>query len=58
MFVVITYLPLWFQTVKHASALRSGVMITPLIISSVVMSALSGGSTQAIGYYNPAMVSM
>jgi hypothetical protein len=55
---VVTYLPLWFQTVKHASALRSGVMITPLIISSVVMSALSGGSTQAIGYYNPAMVSM
>jgi EmrB/QacA subfamily drug resistance transporter len=55
MFVVITYLPLWFQTVKHASALRSGVMITPLIISFVVMSALSGGATQAIGYYNPAM---
>jgi hypothetical protein len=46
MFVVITYLPLWFQTVKHASALRSGVMITPLVPSFVVMSALCGAATQ------------
>ncbi|KAF1979065.1 MFS general substrate transporter [Bimuria novae-zelandiae CBS 107.79] len=55
MFVVITYLPIWFQAVKGASALRSGGMMTPIIAPFVVMSALSGGITQAIGYYNPAI---
>ncbi|KAF2877969.1 major facilitator superfamily domain-containing protein [Massariosphaeria phaeospora] len=55
MFVVITYLPLWFQAIKNASALRSGVMITPLIASFVIMSALCGAATQVVGYYNPAM---
>ncbi|ORY13901.1 putative efflux pump antibiotic resistance protein [Clohesyomyces aquaticus] len=55
MFVVVTYLPLWFQVVKGASALRSGVMTAPLIVAFVVMSALSGAATQGMGYYNPAM---
>lgn len=55
MFIVVTYLPIWFQAVKSASALRSGVMITPLIAAFIVISALSGAATQGIGYYNPAM---
>ncbi|TVY85172.1 MFS thioclapurine efflux transporter [Lachnellula suecica] len=56
MFIPVTYLPVWFQAVRNASALRSGVMITPLIASFVVMAAISGGITQSIGYYNPAMI--
>ncbi|EPE30769.1 MFS general substrate transporter [Glarea lozoyensis ATCC 20868] len=56
LFVQITYLPVWFQAVKNASALRSGVMICPMIIAFVVMCAVSGGVTQRIGYYNPAMI--
>lgn len=55
MFVVITYLPLWFQVVKHASALSSGVKFIPLIAAFVVGSAISGGATQGFGYYNPSM---
>jgi MFS family permease len=55
MFVIITYLPIWFQTVKAATALRSGVMTTPLIIAFIIMPGLSGWFTQELGYYNPAM---
>jgi MFS family permease len=56
MFIPITYMPVWFQAVRGASAFRSGVMITPLIVSFVVMSIISGVSTELIGYYNPAMI--
>lgn len=56
MFVIITHLPVWFQSVEDASALRSGVMMTPLILSFMVLSIVSGGVTQAIGFYNPAMI--
>ncbi|PVI02272.1 MFS general substrate transporter [Periconia macrospinosa] len=56
MFVIITYLPIWFQAVKGANALRSGVMTAPLIIAFIVMPILSGALTQGLGYYNPAMI--
>lgn len=56
MFIPITFLPVYFQGVRGASAIRSGVMVTPLIVSFVVMSIISGVVTQTIGYYNPAMI--
>ncbi|KAF2656940.1 MFS general substrate transporter [Lophiostoma macrostomum CBS 122681] len=56
MFVTITYLPVWFQAVRGASAFRSGVMMTPLVTSFVVMSIISGVVTEVIGYYNPSMI--
>jgi MFS family permease len=56
MFIPITYMPVWFQAVRGVSAFQSGVMITPLIVSFVVMSIISGVSTELIGYYNPAMI--
>jgi MFS family permease len=56
MFLPITYLPVWFQSVRGASAIRSGVMITPLIAAFVAMSIISGVTTQTVGYYNPAMI--
>lgn len=56
MFVPVTYMPVYFQAVRGATAFRSGVMITPLIVSFVVMSIISGGLTELIGYYNPAMI--
>lgn len=56
MFVIITYLPVWFQAVKSATALRSGVMTAPLIIAFIIMPILSGAFTQGLGYYNPAMI--
>lgn len=43
MMVYSYYLPIWFQTVKGASSLQSGVDLLPLILSQVVASILSGG---------------
>ncbi|KAF2831119.1 MFS general substrate transporter [Ophiobolus disseminans] len=56
MFVPITYMPVWFQAVIGASAIRSGVMITPLIAAFVAMSIISGVTTEHVSYYNPAML--
>jgi hypothetical protein len=56
LFVQVTYLPVWFQAVRNASSLRSGVMVSPMIGAFIVMCDLSGGLTQGIGYYNPAMI--
>ena len=56
MFVAVTYLPIYFQAVKGASAVKSGVMLLPLILGFFVMSILSGILTSAVGYYNPSMI--
>ncbi|KUL82968.1 hypothetical protein ZTR_10277 [Talaromyces verruculosus] len=56
MFVAVTYLPIYFQALRGSSALRSGVMLTPLILGFVVMSVFAGILTNMIGYSNPAMI--
>lgn len=43
MMVYSYYLPIWFQAVKGASSLQSGVDLLPLILSQVVASIVSGG---------------
>lgn len=55
-FVAVTYLPLWFQAVRQTSALRSGVLITPLILGFVIFSIIAGIFTSKIGYSNPSMI--
>ncbi|KAI1384344.1 MFS general substrate transporter [Hypoxylon trugodes] len=47
------WLPVWFQAIKGANALRSGVMILPLILSQLVASVVSGALVQKTGYYLP-----
>lgn len=36
------YMPLWFQSVKHASPLSSGLMLLPTMISQIIVSMVSG----------------
>ena len=55
-YVVVLYLPLWFQAIKGDSALSSGVKLTPLIAGYVVFSVVAGALTSTIGFYNPAML--
>lgn len=43
MMVYSYYLPIYFQAVRGASPMKSGVDILPLILSQVVGSILSGG---------------
>ncbi|CAK7274836.1 hypothetical protein SEPCBS119000_006376 [Sporothrix epigloea] len=52
----IYYLPIWFQAVKGASAVHSGLMSLPLLISLVIMSIFSGGAVTFVGYYTPFMI--
>lgn len=50
------FLPLWFQSVKGASAVTSGIMNLPMLISCVVLSLLAGVVVSAVGYYTPFML--
>ncbi|KAF1921865.1 major facilitator superfamily domain-containing protein [Ampelomyces quisqualis] len=56
MLTVSIYIPLWFQAIKGASAMQSGINTIPLVLSVVVGSIISGGLTQRIGYYTPFMI--
>ncbi|KAL5120164.1 hypothetical protein ACEQ8H_001990 [Pleosporales sp. CAS-2024a] len=56
MLTVSIYIPLWFQAIKGASAMHSGINTIPLVLSVVVGSIMSGGLTQRIGYYTPFMI--
>ncbi|KAE8550205.1 hypothetical protein EYB25_006426 [Talaromyces marneffei] len=55
-FIFIYYIPIWFQAIKGASAVRSGIMNLPLILSLVAISMLSGGLVSYLGYYTPFMI--
>jgi hypothetical protein len=47
------YLPLWFQSIKHASAIHSGVMLLPMILSTVVSMIASGIVLSKMRYFAP-----
>ena len=47
--VVLTYyLPLWFQVVKDASPIGSGVMLLPTIISQTVFTLVAGAIGESL----------
>jgi len=52
-FVVLYFTPIWFQAIKGASAVKSGIMNLPLILALVIVSILVGGLVTKIGYYTP-----
>ena len=52
-FVFIYSVPIWFQAIQSASALRSGVLIIPLCLGVIVTSLVSGAGTAWLGYYAP-----
>ncbi|MEU4245573.1 MDR family MFS transporter [Actinoplanes sp. NPDC026619] len=51
MFGCSLYLPLFQQTVQHASAANSGLLLLPLMIPVVVMSQIAGRRMTATGRY-------
>jgi predicted MFS family arabinose efflux permease len=53
MMVLMYYLPIWFQAVKGTSAIKSGIMLLPMILSVVFASLSSGIIISRIGYYAP-----
>jgi MFS family permease len=50
------FLPIWFQAVKGASAVNSGIMNLPMLIAVVILSVFSGIIVTIVGYYAPFMI--
>ena len=55
-FVVIYYVPIWFQAIKGTSATESGIRNLPMILSLVIFSLIAGGLVTATGYFTPFMI--
>ncbi|KAL8783256.1 MAG: hypothetical protein Q9213_004768 [Squamulea squamosa] len=53
---LVYFIPLWFQAIKHASAVKSGIMSLPLVLGLVIMGISTGILTKKIGYYTPWMI--
>ncbi|KAL4878798.1 MFS general substrate transporter [Aspergillus karnatakaensis] len=51
--VPVYYLPEWFQIVKEASPMRSGVMLLPSVLTQVFGAVVSGALAKHVKYYNP-----
>ena len=52
-FLLLYYLPLYFQVVSGVSASQSGVRNLPLIIGSTITTIISGGLISAFGHFVP-----
>ncbi|PNY23295.1 Major facilitator superfamily domain, general substrate transporter [Tolypocladium capitatum] len=50
------FLPIWFQAVKGASAVTSGVMNMPMLLGVVLFTVASGVVVTAWGYYTPFII--
>ena len=55
-FVLIYYVPIWFQAIKEVSAVESGIRNLPMILSLVIMSIVTGVIVSVQGYYTPWMI--
>jgi MFS family permease len=53
LFVVIYYLPEWFQVIKGASPVKSGVMNIALFVPQIIGSIIAGTMITKLGYCNP-----
>ena len=56
MLAVVYYLPIWFQVIKDATPVHSGIMNLPTLLSLVVASILSGIFVKKVGYYTPPLI--
>jgi hypothetical protein len=52
-FILIYWIPVWFQAIKGTSATKSGINSLPLVISLVLCNIISGVGTTKLGYYTP-----
>ncbi|KAL8645568.1 MAG: hypothetical protein Q9226_007242 [Calogaya cf. arnoldii] len=56
LYVIILYLPLWFQAVKGVSPLTSGVDYLPSVVTTTIGTVASGFLVSKVGYYAPFMI--
>ncbi|KAJ7250375.1 DHA14-like major facilitator [Mycena rebaudengoi] len=55
-FVLVYFLPIWFQAIKGVSAVKSGIDSLGMILSLVVASLIGGVLVTIYGYYAPFMI--
>jgi MFS family permease len=55
-FVMVYFLPIWFQAIKGVTATKSGIMNLPAILGLVIVSMVGGGLVTVLGYYTPFML--
>lgn len=56
MMTMIYYLPIWFQAIKDATPVHSGIMNLPVLLSLVVSSICGGIFVKKVGYYTPSLI--
>lgn len=56
MFVIIYFLPLWFQAIKGVSAIQSGIDTIPMVMALVLASIIARALTSKTGYYVPQLL--
>ncbi|KAL3478061.1 putative MFS transporter [Aspergillus californicus] len=54
-YIALYYLPIYFQSVKNASASNSGIRTLPLVLGDGLFATISGAILGVIGYYMPLM---
>ena len=47
------YLPIWFQAIKDANAVQSGVDLIPYMIANALFSVFAGIAVTKLGYFTP-----
>ena len=55
-FVLLYYLPIYFQSVDNVSASQSGVRNLPLVLGTSIFAVISGGLITATGHYVPFLI--
>jgi predicted MFS family arabinose efflux permease len=55
-FLLVYYVPIFFQSVKGSSAMISGIQLLPFMLSTVVSSIVVGALVTAVGYCTPFLI--
>lgn len=56
-FLLVYYVPIYFQSVKGSSAMTAGLQVLPLMLATVVSSIMVGALVTTVGYYTPVLIS-
>lgn len=54
--ITVYFLPIWFQAIKGASAVDSGIHLLPMLLPMIFASIFTGVLVSKIGYYTPFMI--
>ncbi|GKZ81332.1 hypothetical protein AnigIFM56816_005847 [Aspergillus niger] len=55
-YLLMYYLPIYFQGVRNVSAVHSGIDILPILIAQSISSVAIGAGVSAVGYYTPFLI--